>query len=705
MQSYERIDGGGVTFAVAWTAEGAPRLLHFGARLPAGLDLRELDEATARGPRESTPDAPIPPSLFPAAGFGWPGEAAVAGMHADGDSAIDWSDCSVNRRDAALHVRLVDGRTRLRAELEWSLDPQTGVLTSEVTLCNDASTDFQLKSLASIFLPLADTSTDVLAFDGDWSREMRPVRFAAPPGAWSRTNRSGRTGFAGATFAVLSEATDDAHGDVTAVHLAWSSNHRLMVETLAGGQRLASAGISLEPGEIVIPPGGAFAAPTAYAGFSAGGFNGISDAFHPFVRRSILPRGADTIRKVHFNSWEASYFDFNEGSLKDLASAAATLGVERFVLDDGWFSGRRNDTAGLGDWRVDPAPFPDGLNPLIDHIHRLGMDFGLWVEPEMVNPDSDLYRQHPDWCVHADGARRPTMRNQLWLDMSREDVSEYLFRQLDALLTRHAIAYLKWDCNRFLFPTTSAGRPAAHAVQLGTYALFDRLRAAHPDVEIETCASGGARIDLEILKRATRVWPSDTTDAIERLRIQRWASLILPLEAIGAHIGPSPNPITGRRIDMAFRARVAMFGHLGIEMDPRKLSSEDSDVLAAHIALYKRHRMLIHSGRHLRWTTSDGAEARMVIAPDHSQALLLGCRTDVAARAETGALRLPGLNPDARYRVMLPEPWPKIAARRLSGSGHWREGRVFTGATLASVGLVLPLADPETAWLAYLVRL
>ncbi len=705
MQGYERIDGGAVTFAVAWAAKGAPRLLHFGARLPEGVDLHELDAATARGPRESLPDAPIPPSLFPAAGFGWSGEAAVAGIHADGDGAIDWSACSVTRLGAALQARLVDSRTGLRAELEWSLDPATGVLTSRATLHNDAPTAFHLHSLASVFLPLADDSNQVLAFEGDWSREMQPVRFAAPPGAWSRTNRTGRTGFAGSTFAVLSEEAGDDRGQVTSIHLAWSSNHHLMVETLPSGQRIAIAGICLEPGEVVIAPGGAFAAPTAYACFSSSGFNGISDAFHPFVRRNILAYRADAVRKVHFNSWEASYFDFDEASLKELASAAATLGVERFVLDDGWFSGRRDDRAGLGDWQVDPTLFPDGLGPLIEHVHQQGMDFGLWVEPEMVNPDSDLYRRRPDWCVHAAGAHRPTMRNQLWLDMSRDDVREHMFGQIDALLSHNAIAYLKWDCNRLLFPMTSAGGPAAHRIQLGTYALIDRLRAAHPDVEIESCASGGARIDLEILKRTTRVWPSDTTDAIERLRIQRWASLILPLEVIGAHVGPNPNPITGRQIAMAFRARVAMFGHLGVEMDPRKLTKEDSDILSAHIALYKRHRTLIHCGRHLRWTTPDGAEARMVVSDNRSEALLLACRVDLALRAETGALRLPGLEPEALYRVTLPEPWPKLAARRLAGAEHWRVGRTFLGATLATVGLALPLADPETAWLAHLVRL
>ena len=234
---------------------------------------------------------------------------------------------------------------------------------------------------------------------------------------------------------------------------------------------------------------------------------------------------------------------------------------------------------------------------------------------------------------------------------------------------------------------------------------MDRVRAAHPQVEIESCASGGARVDLEVLKRATRVWPSDTTDAIERVRIQKWASLILPLETIGAHVGPSPNPITGRQLDMGFRSRVAMFGHLGIEMDPRKIPPADREVLAAHVALYKQYRGLLHSGRLQRWTTSDGAEARLVTAQDGSEALLLVVRTELAARAETAAIRIPRLDAAAPYAVTLPQPWPSIASRRLADARGWRAGRILTGATLSTIGLNLPLADAETAWLVHFKRL
>lgn len=704
MQRYVRIDGGKTTFAVVAESAGAPRLVHFGARLAEDADLAGIDAALQAGPRESTPDAPLPASLYPPAGLGWFGEPAISGVHDGDDGALAWSTCTLTQQDQTVCATLIDQRTGLRAVLSYVMDRATGVLTSSAKLFNEGPTCFRLRQAASLCLPLPSWATDVLIFEGDWSRELQPTRLNAPAGMWSRTNRTGRTGFAGSTFAALEPGAGDQAGRIFTFHLAWSGNHRLLVETLPSGQRLAMASMELSPGEVDLQPGASFETPIAYTCFSNTGFNGVSDAFHPFVRNTILPVRDNRVRKVHFNSWEAAYFEFDEASLKALASAAADMGIERFVLDDGWFAGRRNDTSSLGDWRVDRERFASGLAPLIDHVRGLGMDFGIWVEPEMVSPDSNLYRQHPDWCVHAPRAVRPTMRNQLWLDMAREDVRDHVFDQLDALLTDHAIAYLKWDCNRFQFPATSEARPASERIIRGTYALLDRLRLAHPHVEIESCASGGARVDLEILKRAARIWPSDTTDAIERIRIQRWASMILPLESIGSHVGPSPNPITGRDLSMAFRARIAMFGHLGVEMDPRKLNADDRGVLANHIALYKQHRSLIHGGRHLRWTTDDGAEARLCVSDGRNEALALVCRAGVAGHAEAAPIRFPGLDPAGCYRVTLPEPWPNIARQRLRDPANWLAGRILTGDVLAEIGLRLPLSDPQTAWLVHFQR-
>ncbi|MEO1489912.1 MAG: alpha-galactosidase, partial [Pseudomonadota bacterium] len=341
--------------------------------------------------------------------------------------------------------------------------------------------------------------------------------------------------------------------------------------------------------------------------------------------------------------------------------------------------------------------FPNGLGPLIEHIHALGMDFGLWVEPEMVSPDSDLYRAHPDWCLHVEGRDRPTMRGQLALDLRQKEVRDHLFSAIDTLLSEHPIAYLKWDHNRDLFP-----RSFAQTTML--YELLDRLRAAHPDVEIESCSSGGGRIDYEMLTRTHRVWPSDNNDAIERLRIMRAWSQFLPLEVLGSHVGPSPNPITGRRLEMDFRAKVALFGHIGIEADPRAMTQAERGVLAAHVALYKVWREVLRSGDLWRLEHPDPCVSGLLVMHE-GRALALAAQAGFAAQFDGAPVRLTGLEPTARYRVSLPEPWPTKAARYLANPDDWRDGFVLSGAALMNQGLALPLTHPETAWLIALETL
>ncbi len=464
MQRHERIDGGGATFALTSNGRGAPRLLHFGARLQDDIDLAELVIASAKPKRESTPDAPVRPSVFPAPGFGWFGEPAVSGVHAAGDGVIDWARCDLQNRGSSLHATLVDDRIGLRAELDWSLDEITGVLTSHTTLHNDASTGLPA-GLARIPLPAIAGLVDRSArFRG---RLVSRGTAGAVCGA-SRTlvarqsHRPNRF-----RWINLCPAIRRNRRSVRQHHRISSRVERqspVLVETLPGGQRLAGLGVALAPGEVVIAPGEKFSAATAYACFSEAGFNGVSDAFHPFVRQNVLPPRTAT------NSQRSTSTPGKHRTSHLMKLRSWNLPRRRLVsvlnvsysMTGGSPAGA-DDHSGLGDWRVDGARFPDGLGPLINHVHRLEMDFGLWIEPEMVNPDSDLYRRHPDWCVHAADAERPTMRNQLWLDISREEVRDHLFAALDALLSEQPIAYLKWDCNRFLFPATSGGKPAAHS--------------------------------------------------------------------------------------------------------------------------------------------------------------------------------------------------------------------------------------------------
>jgi alpha-galactosidase len=394
---------------------------------------------------------------------------------------------------------------------------------------------------------------------------------------------------------------------------------------------------------------------------------------------------------VHYNTWEAIYFDQDETTLKALAERAAAVGAERFVLDDGWFKGRANDRAGLGDWVVDTKKFPNGLSPLIAHVRSLGLEFGLWVEPEMVNPDSDLARAHPDW-IRRDGDGLLLQRHQAVLDLAKPAVSEHLFGMLGALLAQHQISYLKWDMNRDL----TGGGHGAYVRAL--HALIDRVRAAHPGVEIETCASGGGRCDYGMLSRAERVWVSDSNDALDRFAIQRNAFLFLPPEVCGAHVGPAHCHITGRRLSLDLRAHVAMFGHMGLELDLRALSDKEAERLKAHIANHKQFRALLHSGLVWRIAVDDDHGAIAVTAADRSRALLLFVRTGSTALGRGAIVKVPGLADDVTYRVAAVAPVTPSVEASLAPALH--AGTLqLSGRVLGQKGLDLYLPRPESSLL------
>ncbi|MGL4255297.1 MAG: alpha-galactosidase, partial [Microbacterium sp.] len=420
----------------------------------------------------------------------------------------------------------------------------------------------------------------------------------------------------------------------------------------------------------------------------------------------------------------AVYFDHSLARLEPLVERAADVGVERFVLDDGWFLGRTDDRRALGDWTVGPVRWPDGLAPRAARVNAAGMEFGLWVEPEMVSLDSDVARQHPDWLLTAPDS--VTWRWQHVLDLSRPEVEQHLFERIDALLAEHPIAYLKWDHNRDLL--VEASRPQV----LGLYRLLDRIRAAHPGVEIESCASGGARIDLGILRRVDRVWTSDTNDPLVRQAIQRWTGIVIPPEYLGSHVGDARAHTTGRVAGLGLRLATALFGHAGIESDLTRLAPGDLEALRAWAALYRRHRGLLHGGRVVRADGPDDAlVVHGVVAPDRGEALF-----SYAVLAETDAalpapVRLPGLDPARRYRVAVvdlgappavlqdaPPPWlgdgaPGAVlaggvpgAGELPGAGLPGAGGVpgaglpgagLPGAVLGEIGLAMPLLLPGNA--------
>ena len=441
--------------------------------------------------------------------------------------------------------------------------------------------------------------------------------------------------------------------------------------------------------------GETYVAPWLLGAWSGDGLDTIGHRFNRLVRRGARATGP---RKVLVNTWEATYLDLRLDRLTALADAAASVGVERFVLDDGWFRGRHTDTTSLGDWTVDEEVWPEGLHPLVAAVHARGMDFGLWVEPEMVNEDSDLARAHPDWVLRGRSTLPPTWRHQQVLDLQVPAAYEHVRDALLALLAEYPIAFLKWDHNRDLVDVAHDGRPAVHGQTLAAYRLLDELRAAHPDLEIESCASGGGRIDAEVLTRTDRVWPSDTIDAVERQRIQRWTSLLVPPEMLGAHVGGPVAHTTGRTLGLGLRAATALLGHLGIEWDLTAASDDERAEVAEWVALHQRVRPVLASGRLVRGDVADPAlSVTGVVAEDGAQAWYVVATVDTVTTAAPPLVVLPGLDPTASYVVVAHRPGRAGIRADLGSTWLDGEGVLVPGAALVSVGVRLPVMAPETA--------
>ncbi|WP_353216737.1 alpha-galactosidase [Sandarakinorhabdus sp.] len=593
------LHGDAWSLVLEWPEGAAPIWRHIGQRTdPAGLPAL----ADVRAPAHFTlEDAPAH-SAIPVAGLGWFGPSALALRGADGRAlAVAFTAWDVVQTPTSLTITGHDELAGIACTLSIRRTPGDS-LECVTNVENRSSQPVLIDHLASAVLPVPAGMASIIAWRGRYNAEMIESRCAMPDHGWQRESRGGLTGHGGPCGAVLLAADAGWHqGRALAVQLAWSGDARLAIERDDDGGHILAAQAVLLPGELVLPPAASHTAPALLLALSDGGRGGVMAAMHAAVRaRLAWPGGAMTPRPVHLNSWEACYFAHDEARIRRLANAAAAIGVERFILDDGWFKGRSDDRAGLGDWTPDPLKYPGGLGPVADHVHGLGMQFGLWVEPEMVNPDSDLYRAHPDWVLALPGLPGPTARHQLVLDLRRSDVRAHLFGVLDGLLRSVRIDYLKWDHNRALAPAGGAAQVS------GVYALLAQLRAAHPQVEIESCAAGGGRIDAGIAQFTHRFWPSDNVDALARIAIQRGFLAFMPPELMGAHVGASPSHATGRQQPLGFRAAIAAQGHLGVELDPDALEPAARAELAGWIDFWKTWRGVILGGQVVQGEAGDG---------------------------------------------------------------------------------------------------
>lgn len=703
-----RFDSPDVTLIIACAKGEPPSIVYWGQKLPAQILAHELKQLAIRQGMHGVADVSLPLSLAMEPGLGHPMLQGIAAHREGRDWGSLFEVAKVERDGTKAAIICRDERTRLGLEYRIDMDADTGVLRVGSTLTNYGAATLDVTEMATACLPIPSHMTDIIGFTGRWTQEFGQERLARPSGTYCRENRSGRTSHFSYPALLLAGAdTNEQHGEVYGLHLAWSGNHRLRVDSLTDGQVIASMGALLFPGEIRLAPGESFASPEIVAAYSADGFSALSRKFHPYVRSKLLrPEMRAKPRPVHYNTWEAVYFDHDTERLKELASRAAALGVERFVLDDGWFGARRNDLAGLGDWVVSDAVYPQGLKPLVDHVTGLGMEFGIWFEPEMVNPDSDLYRAHPDWVLHIEGVNQVPFRTQYVLDIARAEVADYLFERIDAILSDHAISYIKWDMNRDLSHPGGANGQAKVVAQVhALYALLDRIRTVHPNVEIESCSSGGARADMGVLAHSDRVWTSDSNDALDRQHIQRGASFFLPPEILGCHVGPAHCHVTGRRLSMAMRAATALTGHMGLELNLLTERQAELEELKAAIALHKQHRALLHDGELHRLDTAPQHLASGVVARDKSEALFSVAFIAGDPHVLPGRLRFAGLDAARNYRLKLvwPQNWSAVKApslvEKLDLGG---KGEVFSGAALMQAGMQLPHAQPETCLLFHL---
>jgi alpha-galactosidase len=706
MSDFIHLRRGGVSLLLdALQDDGAlPAVVHWGPDLGTGGDLAALATALVPAVPHSGLRVPARPALLPAGADGWRLRPGLRGARADG---TDWSprfarvdltlEYGPDGSAAGIVVTGADVAAGLTVTISLRLHP-SGVLEIRQALTNAGGTLYLLGELA-VALPLPTRATEILDLTGRWARESSPQRHALPQGSWVREGRHGRPGHD--TPLVLTAGVPGfafRTGEVWAAHLGWSGDGVYFAERAPDGTAQLGAAEMLAPGEVVLAPGERYTAPSLFATYSDAGLDGLGRAFHAYVR--ARPGHPVRSRPVVLNTWEAVYFDHDLDRLRALADLAGALGVERFVLDDGWFGSRRDDTSGLGDWQVSADAWPGGLGPLIDHVRAKGMEFGLWVEPEMVNPDSDLFRAHPDWILSAGGRTPPDWRNQQVLDLVNPEAYEYILGRLDDLLATHDIAFLKWDHNRDLIDAGHAGRPGVRAQTLAVYRLLDTLRSRHPGVEIENCASGGGRVDLGMLARTDRIWPSDTIDSLERQSILRWTGLLVPPELVGTHVGAARAHTTGRVHTLSFRLATALFGHFGIEWDLAAASENDRAALADAIAFYRRVRAMLHHGDVVHADHPDPAVyVHGVVAADRREALYAYVQLTSSVAETPAPVLLPGLDDDRWYEVRpvslaggpetqqkAPPPW--LAAPY-----------VQTGRMLRLAGVRVPVLRPEQAFL------
>jgi alpha-galactosidase len=679
-------------------SQGTAEIIHWGKDLGEIKSIADYTRAALEPVAHAELDDQMYNSIWRENSRGNIGRPALLG-HREGKAfSQKFEICCVDDVDAGVTITAKDEHDQLEISATYQFIG-SGVLKVSQTIKNIGDGDYVVDELLS-FMPLPDQVAESVDFTGRWVNERQMQRRDIQPGIFARDEREGRSSH---DYTIMQYATTRGagyqSGEVWGLGLMFSGNSRHLIERQQSGRTFIAAGELLLPGEVILGAGESYEAPAVAAVYSNEGFDGTTNRVYRWLRSRPTHPTNIRPRPLTLNVWEAVYFDHDLKKLTELAEVAKSIGVERFVLDDGWFGARRDDHKGLGDWQVAPEVWPQGLKPLIDQVHANGMEFGLWFEGEMVNPDSDLYRAHPDWILKVGDRVPPEGRNEHVLDFTNEGAYKYILDSVDKVLSEYDIAYIKWDHNRFLLDPASGDKPAVRKQTEAIYRMFDELKARHPGLEIESCASGGGRIDLGMAQHSDRFWTSDCNDAADRQNIQRYTQFAIPPELLGSHIGPTKAHTTLRVHELSFRAVTALFGHAGLEWDITETTPEEREHLKTWVAYYKANRDLIHSGTMVRVDrVDDKSYVHGVVSKDKKRAIFAYAALGTQGGSRPNGIRFSGLDESKTYRVKaaFPAGEPRYLQR---AQVQWLDGVTMTGSALQNMGLRAPILFPDNAFL------
>ena len=674
-----------------------PSIIYWGKKLINNIDKNNLNLIIDRPIPQAFLDDDVTLSLLPEEGRGF---FATPGLRGESNRK-SWTTQFIAKdiKSTATSVRICCEDKLAGLELIINISLINDILQVSNKIINKNSKPYNLHDLA-LTLPIPERINELMSFHGRWIQEFKTLRHKWINGTYSRENRRGRTSPDNIPYLIAgTDGFKETSGEVYGFHLAWSGNSRYNATTMTDGRKFVQFSELLLPGEILLNQNECYETPILYTTYSAEGLNKMSENFHSFLRndKDLIKRKREK-QPVHFNTWEAVYFDHKRDKLFNLVDRAADIGVERFILDDGWFPGRNGEKAGLGDWYIDKNKYPEGLSPLIEYVEKKGMEFGLWFEPEMINPDSNLFRSHPDWILSVENYKQYLGRYQYVLNLSNPDAFNYIFERIDSLLAEYNIKYIKWDMNRDLSqPGNNLNHPSIHNQVKSLYKLLKKLEEKHPEVAIESCSSGGARIDFAILKHTNRVWTSDCNDALERQNIQKGFSYFLPPEIMGSHFGPSPAHTTQRQTSLKFRFLTCFFGHLGFEQDVLSLTDEERESLKHYVQLHKKYRNIIHNSKYFRMDTCDSnLNGYGVVNSDKSIAIISLAQLSMPEFMIPEKIRIPYLKKETNYKVTVIDR-PPVCGNLMKKEPAWMDKEIsLTGELLEQIGIQLPVMDPES---------